>query len=77
MTSVFLSDVIVPQRSFPVLIFYSSSPQPLAIRDQFRGRKYLQGLGWGRWFQDDKCITFIVHFISIIVASAMPQVIKH
>lgn len=34
-------------------------------------------LGWG-WFQDDsKCITFIRHFISIIIISIPPQIIRH
>jgi len=38
--------------------------------------------GGGIWFQDDSFIvhftfTFIVYFISIIIASVPPQIIRH
>ena len=56
-------------------------------RDRFRGRqKFLHGPrlgvggggGWERWSGDDSsAITFIVHLIFIIIASAPPQTIWH
>ena len=55
-----------------------SAPWSLWHRDQFHGRQFFHGLGGGKmvsgWF---KCVTFIVHFISLIVISAPPQMIKY
>ena len=73
MTSVFLSYMIVPQRSFPFLIFYSSSPQHFGYQGPVLWKTIFLHTGVGEvvsgWL---KYITFIVHFISIIIASAMP-----
>ena len=35
------------------------------------------GAGVGEWFGYDLCITFNVLFISIIIASVPPQIIRH
>ena len=48
-------------------------PRLFGTRDQFCGRQVFQGLQ-GR--EVGRCITFIVHFISIIT-SAPPQIIRH
>ena len=52
-------------------------PYLFGTRDRFHGRPWT----WGGWFQYDASITFsiafIVHFISIIITSASPQVVKH
>ena len=52
-------------------------PNLFGTREQFRGRQFFHGLGWemiSGWF---KCATFPVHFISVIIASVIPQVIQH
>ena len=55
-------------------------PQPFCTRDWFCGRQCFHGpvVGWGVAggvkFPDD-CI--IVHFISVIILSALPQIIRH
>ena len=51
-------------------------PNLLGTRDWFHGRPFFHG--WSRglisgWFKN---ITFIMHFISIIISSAPPQIIK-
>ena len=54
--------------------FTAAVPSHFGIRDRFSGRHLFHrpGRGWG-WFQDDsQCITFIVHFISVIIISAPP-----
>ena len=39
---------------------------------------FFHGMGWGGWFQDDsKYITFTVYFISIVIISAPPQIIRY
>ena len=54
----------------------SSRPQLFGTRDWFRGRQFSmdQGMGWGDGSGCLRCITFIVHFISIIITSAPPQI---
>ena len=52
----------------------------LGTRDWFQERQFFSGpvreRGW--WFGDDSStFTFTVHFISIIIASAPPQIIRH
>ena len=58
-------------------IIYTSSTQPLWHQRQVsRKTIFLWTVGRGMvsgWF---KCVTFIVHFISIIVRSAPPQIIR-
>ena len=53
-------------------------PSLFGTRDRFHGRQFFHGLGHGVvvwvWF---KPITFIVHFISIIIISSLPQIIRH
>ena len=41
----------------------------------FHGRKFSMGQGWVVWGRF-KHITFIVHFISIIITSVPPQIIR-
>lgn len=48
------------------------APGTSFVEDDF-SKNLRVGLAWG-WF---KCITFFVHFISIITASAPPQIIRH
>ena len=52
-------------------------PYLFGTRDHFHRRQLFHGPGWWRmisgWF---KCITFIVHFVSIIITSAPPQIIR-
>ena len=52
------------------------SPQLFGAMDWFCGIWIFHGLGWGvvsGWF---KCITCTVHFISIIITSVPPQIIR-
>ena len=51
-------------------------PNLFGTRDRFCERQFFHRrsrMVWG-WF---KCITFIVHFISIVIISAPPQLIRH
>lgn len=56
---------------------YACGPHLFHTRRQFHGKQLFHRLGWKRmvlgWF---KCMTFIVNFISIIIASAPHQIIK-
>ena len=57
---------------------YGSTPNLIGTRDQFCGRQFFHGPGFGvgmdlGWF---KFITCIVHIISIIITSAPPQIIR-
>ena len=48
----------------------------LGTRDWFHGRLFFHR--WGRGMSSGfKCMTFAVHFISIIIISAQPQLIRH
>ena len=56
--------------------FTAAAPDLSGTRDWFWGSQFSHRPGWGTiwgWF---KCITFTVPFISIIVTSAPPQIIK-
>ena len=65
--------------------FSVATPNLFGTRNLFHGRQFFHGPGVcvlgdgvegevGRgWFE---CITFILHFISIIITSALPQVIR-
>ena len=50
-------------------------PELLGTRSQFHGRQFFHGPVWSDGSL--KYITFIVHFISIIITSAPPQTIRH
>ena len=53
------------------------SPGFLAAGTSFEEDNFSTDWGWGAvwgWF---KCITFIVYFLSIIITSAPPQIIRH
>ena len=53
-------------------------PNLFGTRDRFRGRQFFHGPGVEEWFQDDSStFPFIVHFISIIIASAPPLITRH
>ena len=65
-------------REFPIGGFLKAAVSNLfGIRDQFCGRQFVDGVRWGRivsgWF---KCLALIMHFISLIITSAPPQIIK-
>ena len=49
----------------------------LGIRDPFNKRQFSHRLGEGLVLGWLKFITFIVHFISIIITSAPPQIFRH
>ena len=55
--------------------FRAAVPNLLGTRDQFHGRQFFS-MDWGdlRMLQHT---TFIVHFISIIITSAPPHIIRH
>ena len=54
-------------------------PNLFSNMDWFRGRQFFHGAGQGWWqFQNDSSVLhFVVHFISIIITSAPPQIIRH
>ena len=55
----------------------SSGPQIFGTRDRFRGRQFFHGPGNGVGGMVSgcfRCITFIAHFISIVITSAPPQI---
>ena len=53
-------------------------PNLFGTRDQLHGRQYFHGSGLGDGFgMIQTPITFIVHFISIIITSPPPQIIRH
>ena len=60
-------------------MLYISRPQHFGTRGWFCGRQFFYelGLGWGVVWGLFKCITLIIHFISIIITSAPPQRIRH
>ena len=51
-------------------------PTFLAPGTNFTGNNFSMDWEWGRWF-GFKHITFIVHFISIIITSSPPEIICH
>ena len=52
-------------------------PNLFGTRDQLCGRQFFHGPGQGDGFGTiQTLITFIVHFISIIIISAPPQIIR-
>ena len=53
-------------------------PNLFGTRDQLCGGQFFHGPGRGDGFGTiQTLITFIVHFISIIIISALPQIIRH
>ena len=55
-------------------------PNLLGTRDRFCGRQLFYGPGWGGWAVVSewvKGITFILHFISSIITSDPPQIIRY
>ena len=52
-------------------------PAFLAPGTDFMEDKFSMDWGWGVVSGLLKCITCIVHFISIIITSAPPQIIRH
>ena len=59
-------------------LFGTLVPNLSGMRDWFRGRQFFHGPGGlGMVSGLFKHITFIVHFISIIIISALPQIIRH
>ena len=60
-------------------VHYSRAAVPnlLGTRDGFFGIQFFHRLGVGVVVGCFKCITFIMHFISIIITSALPQITRH
>ena len=69
------------QRSFAICIYsIAVIPNTFDTSDRFHGRQFFLRLAGGGtevvlgWF---KCIIFTVYFISIIIISTLPQIIRH
>ena len=64
---------LASDRHFGIRARYSKAAVPnlFGTRDPFRGRQFFHGR-----FRNDSS-TFIVHFISVFVKSAPPQIIRH
>ena len=59
--------------------FRAVAPKLFGARNQFHGRQFFvdQGMGRGMVSGCFKCITLTVCFISIIITSGPPQIIRH
>ena len=73
-----LSRVFSSPTQTPESFNCTAVPNLSDTRNCFCGRQFFHGWGWGvmiwEWF---KCITLIMHLISVIVAPAPPEIIKH
>lgn len=58
---------------------FKAGPYLLVTRDQFKEGPYFPMDRWEKgWFQDDVAVLmFTLHFISIIITSGSPQLIRH
>ena len=54
-------------------------PNLSGTRDQFRGRHFLHRTGQGAWFGDDLSALYLLCtlFLSLLLLSAPPQIIRH
>ena len=52
-------------------------PKLFDTKDYFSGRQFSHALGMRIFFGLFKHIIFIMHFISVIITSAPPQIIRH